>query len=118
MQIHDTPFSLSNGTPCPSFIVAEEHLDRHPAIANNLGTSRNPGKLGRFRLRQAPSIKIEVGRDARRCHALGDDTCAALHAPFQQNLSGGLALRFGNLGHDRVLRKTCLIVDGRSRVAA
>lgn len=76
-----------------------------PVVTAHLEAVWDGVDLGDFLVGQTPVVKSEVGLDARRRDALGQNTPSLLDAPEQKNLRGALALGFGNLFKGAVVGK-------------
>jgi hypothetical protein len=85
-------------------VVAEEDLDGQPGVAADLEAVGQRAELLHLLVVES-EVELEVVLNARGSDGLGDDRGAALEAPNEENLSGGLALVLCDLSESLVLCK-------------
>lgn len=81
-----------NTTSLIAIAWAKEDLDREPSVPTNFEPIWQTAQGLHLFVRQAPTIKLEVGLNPRWCDRLGNDAGASLQTPLEKYLSCGLPL--------------------------
>lgn len=84
-------------------VIAEEDLDRQPAVTADLEAVLEVIKLVDLLISEGQAIDLEVALNAGLADGLGDDTPALLDTPDEQNLLGSLALLLSELEKSGIL---------------